>query len=152
MIMYYEQNFPIVEKKACDKMERFVTVKDYSTGHKERDINHIEIEVFKDYHGAVKYLVKGANIYDSKSILDYTNILMTDNFNEAFDLNLKIEDLFKADPYRNKEYRAHVKGSLQADPDRWNAEKEHTPFNNLLIQSSKAKSSEKHSKRLEPER
>ena len=88
MIMYYEQNFPIVEKKACDKMERFVTVKDYSTGHKERDINHIEIEVFKDYHGAVKYLVKGANIYDSKSILDYTNILMTDNFNEAFDPEL----------------------------------------------------------------
>jgi hypothetical protein len=110
MIMYYEQDFPVVEKEVCEKMEKFVTVKDYSTGHKECDINHIEIEVLKDYSGNVSYLVKGANFFDANSIFDFTHILKTDDFNEAFDLRLKLEALFGKDLYHNKECRAHVKG------------------------------------------
>ena len=120
-------------------------------GNKERDVNHIEIEVLKDYYGNISYLVKGANIFDANSIFDFTNILKTDDFNEAFDLRLKLEVLFGKDLYNNKETRAHVIGSLQADPNRWHAEEERTPFNQLLIQSTQSKT-KNHTKHSEPER
>ena len=107
MKSFVEQVFPVNKSSAGFKT---VKVVEYFDDHKEYDCFCFTVNVWKDNDGYVYFSVRGKT-YDH----DNAYIMNTTDFNEAYDLKIKLDELLDK-PVTEKE-KMHCYGSLRREVD-----------------------------------
>lgn len=120
-LQFVEQDFPVVEEKIGDT--KWTKVKVISCNGKSPYLCHFfKVEVVKDYNGFITFFVVGEGEFEGKGKDGFNpdiRIMRTDDFNRAYDLKNKLDNLLGENFIPNEKIKMHCYGSLQREKLMW---------------------------------
>ena len=119
-LQFVTQDFPVVKEKVFDAV--FTKVKVISRGKVAYLCHFFKVEVVKDYDGFITFIVVGEGEPEEKSNTESNCdiwIMRTDDFNRAYDLKNRLDNLLGGNFVPNEKQKMHCYGSLQREKTMW---------------------------------
>lgn len=100
ILQFVEQEFPVTEETSGTGQHKYISksvmvisfLSSDAAHHKTYKCSHFYLEVVKDYNGFISYILMGKG-YDQKSYDPEIWIMRTDDFNRAYNLKNKLDEL-----------------------------------------------------------